>query len=369
MSVSARPHISAALQHLRFGVTLSGSMLCLALVAQLIVWGCVHFMDLRTKRLGPEGGAGTTLTVVTRGSGPGESAIEKTAPRAASGPGLSSRSLVDGSSKERGSATGAALAAEDAPVPTAVDVNLVKAPGDLMLGRFAGVVQTIGIIAALAMALLLVQGVLISAGAQAPGVEYCVTASFWGIVIACLCVPMTGLVPGSAFPGVFASYGVMAEMADLYRLDAPTALAGPGYYGLFCGLPMAVAMGVAACVLRFRAGVEEGVLVTSVSQLDEKIEREIRVNRDKWSMMGGRAVGALNKAMGDPIVRGPGSGAGGRAGAGHAGGAGLGSTGGPMMPGAGSSHLTGMAAGAEGMGPRPGEPPEAPPGLALRRPI
>lgn len=349
----ARPHISAALQHLRFGVTLCGSVLCLALVAQMIIWACVHFMDLRTRHLGPEAGPGANLTVVTRS--PGEEAVERTAPNPPRAT-PAARSLIDGgAARSRGAVSNAA---PEVPVPDGpADVNIVQAPGDLVLSRFAAVVQAVGIVAALALALLMVQGVLVASGAQVPGVEYCVTASFWGMVIGLVCVPMTGLVPGSAFPGVFASYGVMAEHADLYRGGSPTALGGPGYYGLFLLMPVATALGVAACVLRFRAGVEEGVIVTHTSQLDEKVEREIRSGRDKWSMMQGRAVGALNSAMGDPVARVPGSGAG------FSGGIKPGMTGVPGGP------ITGMAAGAESMGPRPGEPPEPPPGLALRRPI
>ncbi len=243
MPQPARPHIAAALQHLRSGVTLCGSVLCLALAAQVIVWACVHFMDLRTKRLGPETGA-APLTVVTRS--PGEDALEKTAPVPRAGPvgASSARSLIPGSNQARSSSV-PAEAPEAGPVAAPADVNLVRAPGDLVLSRVAAIVQAAGIIASVTLALVLVLGVLIASGAQAPGVQYCVTAAFWGIVIACLGVPMTGLVPGSAFPGVFASYGVMAQAADLYRLDSPTALPGPGYYGLFCLLPMAVAVGVA----------------------------------------------------------------------------------------------------------------------------
>ncbi len=345
MPASARPHISAALQHLRFGATLCGGALCLALFAQLIVWGFVHFMDVRTEHLGPTSATGSSLAVVTRATptGPGEAALEETS-KSTSTRGAG-RSLID--QGNRRTSDSASLTENTQPLtqPQGVEVNIVRPNRDLVLSRGAGLVPTIGIIAAVTLALLMFQGVIIAGGAQAPGVELCVTSSFWGFVIALLCVPMTALVPESAYSGVFASYPVMAQTADAFRNDSPTALSAPAYFGLYLLMPILVALGVAACVLRFRAGVEEGVIVTSVNQFDEKIEREIRTS--KWNIYNQpRTMGALNKAMGDRVS------------------------------GPGHSSITGMAAGAESMGPGPtgpggqgGDGPELPPGMALRRPI
>lgn len=284
MPAPSRPHISAALQHMRRGVTLAGVSLCLALIAQVVVWGCVHFMDLRTQTITPAGGA-TALTVVTKDSNAPK-------PHTGAQPSRAGRSLIESPAQ----ANAAAPPSEDANNP--INPNTVKAPSDLVLSRFAALVQTIGMLAALALFLLMLQGVVIAGGASVPGVELAVTAAFWSFVIAALCVPLTGLVPGSAYPGVFASYTVICAHADAYRLDAPTALGAPGYYGLFLLLPVLAGVGVAACVVRFRAGVEEGVIVTSVSQLDERIEKEIRSN--KWGALSTpRAMGALNRAIGD----------------------------------------------------------------------
>lgn len=341
----ARPHISAALQHLRFGATLSGGALCVALFAQLIIWGFVHFMDVRTQHLGPTSASGSSLAVVTKGepsAGPGEAALEATA-KSASNKGAG-RSLIDQGNRKTTESV-PMLEAATTGGATGTEVNIVRARGDIVLSRAAGLVQTIGIIAALTLALLMFQGVIIAGGAQAPGVEYCVTSSFWGFVIALLCVPMTAVVPGSAFSGVFASYPVLTAAADAFRTDSPTALSAPAYFGLHLLMPILTALGTASCVLRFRAGVEEGVIVTSVNQFDEKIEREIRTS--KWNIYNQpRTMGALNKAMGDRVS------------------------------GPGHSTITGMAAGAESMGPGPGGPgapngdgPELPPGMALRRPI
>jgi hypothetical protein len=330
------------LQHLRFGATLSGVTLCLALFAQIIVWGFVHFMDVRVQHLGPTAVSGSSLAVVTKAEPPAPAPEE--APKSGGTKG-SGRSLIDAPSRK--SAEAPVIEAAASEPPAGVEVNIVQARGDLLLSRVASFVQAVGIISALALALLMFQGVMISAGAQAPGVEFCVTASFWGFVIACLCVPMTMVVPGSAFSGVFCSYPVMTAAADGFRHDSPTALGAPGYFGLYLLLPILTACGAAACVLRFRAGVEEGVIVTSINQFDEKIEREIRTS--KWNIYNQpRTMGALNKAMGDRVAG----------------------------PGSGHGSITGMAAGAESMGPgAPGGPggggdgPELPPGMALRRPI
>ena len=65
------------------------------------------------------------------------------------------------------------------------------------------------------------------------------------------------------------------------------------------GLSLAVAIaGLAAAVIRFRVGVEHGVIVTNVSQLDEKLESEIR-GMKMGQLSSPRSVGALNTAIGD----------------------------------------------------------------------
>jgi len=318
---------------MRSGVTLSGATLCLALFAQLVVWGFVHFMDVRVERLGPSSATGASLEVVTRAAA-SESALEAVPPKAAKSARSSGRSLV--AAPPKASETPFASAVQPAD-QAGVDVNVVKTLADLLLRRIAGLVQTIGIISALALGLLMFQGVVIAGGAQAPGVEYCVTASYWGLVIIGLCVPMSVLAPGSPFDGVFAPYSAVAAAADAFRTGSPTALGASGYFGMYLLLPVLTAFGAVACVLRFRAGVEEGVIVTSVSQLDEKIEREIRTS--KWgAITSPRAMGALNKAIGD-----------------RPGGAEYGSN--PNAPNPGERM---------GMG---GEGPDLPPGMALRRPI
>jgi hypothetical protein len=50
----------------------------------------------------------------------------------------------------------------------------------------------------------------------------------------------------------------------------------------------------------FRAGVERGVIVTTISELDEALEREmLEIRRRGVGNNGPRAVGALNRALGD----------------------------------------------------------------------
>lgn len=300
MPAPSRPHISAALQHMRRGVTLAGVALCLALIAQVVVWGCVHFMDLRTQVVTPGSGTAALTVVVRDGAGTQTRAAPANPAPPANKVG---RSLVDGGG---GAPTNSSASAPAPPevAPETVNPNIVKSQGDLVLSRFAAIVQTIGVFAAVALFVLMLQGVVIAGGASVPGVELAVTAGLWSLVITALCVPLTGLIPGSGFPGVFASYQTICVHADAYRLDAPTALGAPGYYGLFLLLPVLVGLGTAACVVRFRAGVEEGVIVTSVTQFDERIEKEIRSN--KWGALSTpRAMGALNRAMGDRSATAP----------------------------------------------------------------
>ncbi len=334
MPAPTRPHISTALQHLRLGVSASGAVLCIALVAQVIVWGCVHFMDLRTQRLGPD--SPSALVVVNKTSAePADEETPTPEEPTASGAG---KSLISAPARAPGKSAGApSRAAAKETRGAGAEVNTVGTGSGLVLMRTAELVQTVGIVAALTMALLMFQGVLIGAGVNAPGIQFAVTASSWAVVIALLCVPLNSLLPGAAFGGVFRSYRTMADMVDAYRAGAADALGGPAYYGTFLILPFTVALAAAAAVLRFRAGIEEGVIITSVSQLDDKIEREIRTN--KWGALSSpRAMGALNRAIGDA----------------------------PEMPGH-HRHGAPMPVGSQPSGDESGASPL--PGSALRRPI
>lgn len=337
MPAQTRPHISTALQHLRLSVTGTGAALCLALMAQVVVWACVHFLDLRTQKLGPGPNDIGELTVIS-------APLNEPAPRPIETRPSAGKSLLGNEPRAERPPQSRSEARAAAPEPVrAADVNTVASPADLTLRRVAGLAQAVGVLASLLLALLMFQGVIIAAGAQAPGVQYAVTAGVWSMIIALLCVPMSSLIPSATFPGVFCSYAQLTRLVDAYRTPTGDSLSAPAYFGVFLALPGLLTLGTLATILRFRAGVEEGVIITNVSQLDEKIESEIR--RNKWGALAKpRAVGALNRAIGDR----------------------------PEMPPAGTvagglHPSLRRAAGAESLSPP--DDPDQPPGMPLRRPI
>ncbi len=249
-----RPHTSAAFQHLRIWITAFAGVLALALLSQVLVWSFVHFTDVRVTQLGP--GTGTSAPVVV------ESALEETA---------------------GGSWAGAA------------DPNTVGSAGGVRLRRTAALVQTVGVVSVLILMVLMLQGVSVAGGSNVPGVEMAVSACTWTLVVGALALPLGGLLPEVAFPGVFVSYETLVRTSMDMRGSGTGAFV---FYGQHLVLPLLMIGGLAAAVIRFRVGVEHGVIVTSISQLDEKVENEIR-SMKMGQLSSPRSVGALHSAIGE----------------------------------------------------------------------
>lgn len=269
MAYTPRPHISMALQHLRFGVTASAAVLALCLLAQIGVWAAVHFTEVRLTHVGPPDKPTTELTVVRSAPTPGE---EKASP--------------------------------SKPVPAlnpaeAAEVNQVPGPTHVRLRRFSGIVQSFGVLSAVVFAALCFQGVMLAGGAALPGVEKTVTAGTWALLIALVSLPVSSVVPTLPFPGVFAGYDATVRLSEAVRLGIEGAPGPVGYFAWNLGVPLVLLIGVALVLWRFRGGIEAGIIVTNVSQLDEKLEREIR-NMRLGQLSAPRAMGALNAALGDP---------------------------------------------------------------------
>ncbi|MEO1129783.1 MAG: hypothetical protein AAFX05_08780, partial [Planctomycetota bacterium] len=179
----------------------------------------------------------------------------------------------------------------------------VPGRGGILLERSAHVVQTLGIISVVGLTILMLQAVVIAGGGNVPGVEMAVTASSWTLVIAALALPWSALLSTFVFPGVFQSYDTLVASSEAFRLAGERA--NPlAYYSMHVLLPLLLLGGAAAAVIRFRMGVERGVIATHASQLDEKLEREIRA-RKLGELATPRAVGALNQAIGLPAPQRP----------------------------------------------------------------
>jgi hypothetical protein len=228
-------------------------VLALALLAQVLVWSIVHFTDVRESRLGP--GTGTSAPVVVA------STVEDAA------------SVGDG----------------------ATDANTVLSAGGVRLQRTAALVQTVGVVSCLILVALMLQGVVIAGGSSVPGVEMAVTACTWTLVVVALALPLGGVLPEVAYPGVFVSYETLVMSSMGVRGGGSGMLV---FYGHHMVLPLLMIAGLGAAVIRFRVGVEHGVIVTNMSQLDEKVEHEIR-SMKLGQLSTPRSVGALHSAIGE----------------------------------------------------------------------
>jgi hypothetical protein len=269
LSYSPRPHVSAALAHLRVSVTACAVALGLALVGQVVVWATVHYTDARLTDVAPASDGREGPLVVKAPAKPAAS---------------SSRSPE-------------ALGA----IPSLAEANHVPGERDAVLRRIAGFVQAVGVIASVLLAALMMQGVFLAGATAVPGVERAVSAASVAMVIALVCLPLSGLLPGVAFRGVFGPYAELVEASGRVRSGGPDAPPSIVFFGAFLVMPAAVLAALLQCVFRFRSGIEQGYIVTSVSEIEEKLEREIR-SMKTGQLAVPRAVGALNMALGAPVA-------------------------------------------------------------------
>ncbi|MFG0256702.1 MAG: hypothetical protein ACF8GE_02250 [Phycisphaerales bacterium JB043] len=241
--------------------------ICVSL--QTLTWAFVHFTDVRWKEV--------------------EEVVSDEQPVIVSEPGTSSSTRAAG-------ATPGGTAPKAIRTQTVL-INRVPSLQNTWFESTVTLVASIGFLAALLMAFRVHQGVVVAGGASVPGVEKVVTASSWAFIIALLCAPIGELVPAFPVHGVFASYESMTAASDLVKAKSPEAPGFFSYYGEFFVIPMLVLAATWFVVVHFLNGIDQGVIATSVSELDEKLEREM--SAAKAGGMTSRTAGALNRAIGD----------------------------------------------------------------------
>ena len=296
VSSTHRPHVSAALAHLRFGVTLAALTLSLALVAQVGVWCFVHFTEVRVENVADPEDKRQNFEVVT-------------SPEVGTLSGVSAAQGKENIEREPARTLDQKTKPEKTVQKSAepIDPNVVSSANDARLRSTAGVVQAVGILAALMLVVLMLQGVVVAGGGGVPGVEMAVSGATWSLIIGLLATPLNNIVPSAPFTGVFMSYDVMVSSSEAFRAKSFGAPGPFGFYMMHVVLPLLMLGGVAAAGLRFRAGIEQGVIATSVSEAEERIEREIRSRKRLGEAANTKAAGALTQTMGQPYV--PASGA------------------------------------------------------------
>ncbi|MEM8758578.1 MAG: hypothetical protein AAGF47_12455, partial [Planctomycetota bacterium] len=188
--MASRPHISAALRQLRVGVACASAALVAACLLQLVVFGCVHFTDMRFAQLEPA--VTHQPTIVKAGSDEGSSGL---------------RDLFQAPPPPSEEAPDLA-----GPPAEPIDPNRVQSAAGVVLERASEAAIVLGVFASVALCLHVVLGAVVAGGAAVPGVERVVSASTWSLVIVMLALPWHDVYPSMAFAGVFASYGDMVAL-------------------------------------------------------------------------------------------------------------------------------------------------------------
>lgn len=285
-----KTHISSAVKQLRVWITLAACVVAICCASQMVVYGFAAYTDVRWTEAKPAKKADRPLRVVA--AQPSESSGVPIG-----GEGQTSENGGDGTVV--GGVRGAAV--DSAVVP--FDPSRVKSATDRVLQRISGLACGIGVISTVVLCVLTLLGVVIAGGGSIPGVERATTAGVWSLVLAMLSLPWADLMPSMGLPGLFASYEHMSALLD-HTGPTITSLSGAGLAGQWVVAPM-VAMFVSLGVcLWFRAGVERGVIINSPSELDRAVEREVeQISRRGVTSSAPKAVGALNRAIGDePVV-------------------------------------------------------------------
>lgn len=232
--MTARPHISAALRQLRRGVNICAAGVAVACFVQLLVFGFVHFTDVRFKTLSVESVNRPVVVNASAGSAPA---------------GL--RALAD-------DGTPAALAddTESGAITGPADLNRVESTTGVLLNRFSQSASILGVFAALSLAAFTLLGAIVAGGGAVPGVERAVSACTWGLVLGLLVLPWQDIFASMPFAGVFTSYGTMVQ-------SSVGSMPGITLILVFIGIPLVAMVGALIVAVNFSTGVERGILASN----------------------------------------------------------------------------------------------------------
>jgi hypothetical protein len=264
--MAARPHISPALQQLRGWVTIAATVVILAALCQVAAYAIVRNTDVRATQL--EGTPNDTVVDDLRRGIPG-------ARQAVDTPGR--KSLAPAPAHPLATPGSAAVAASNHA--SAIDPNRIRSTTDANLKVACAFTTAVGLIASGALCILALLGIVVAGGGNVPGIAYTVRAGVWSIVILGMALPWSGFAGPTLVPGVFAGYGTLVAAAE--------GRTGAAVFTSFGMMPIVLVALSGCCLYWFRRGVEAGIVLTSLSEVDEALEREMGTIRE-------RGVGRLN---------------------------------------------------------------------------
>ncbi len=280
--MNERPHICNTLRQLRGWVTLAALCLTLACLTQMLVFGFVHYTDVRFTTVEAKPTEAPLKVVV--GEQPKDDDLFKPAAGTAGG---------------KSPKAHAASAGE----PAAVDPNRVLTSTDGVLRTTCDVAQTVGVIAAVWLCVLSLLSVCIAGPALVPGVEKAVTAGVWSIILCMLCLPLNDAMSSLSFRGVFASYHAVTAASAALDAGARGTISVMAQHLV---LPL-VGAALSMCVLIWhRIGVERGTLLLSAMQQEHMLEQEMAHIRSRGvNTASHRSAGALSRVLGEQAAASP----------------------------------------------------------------
>ena len=255
-----KPHVSQALAHLRFSVQLCALVLGLSLAANVGVWATVYFTEARWS----EETVSTEIAPPVR--------------------------VVESDAVSR---TGKSVTQRTATVE---ETRRVPSSAEVTMRDTWTLSAWVGSIAAIALLILMLEGVFVAGGANVPGVEKIVTATSWTLVLVMLSLPMQRLIPSFPTAGLFGPYGDMAALAELVKSGGEGAPGGLSYFAERLLLPIACLGMTVFIALRLTSGVERGVISRSVGEAELRLMAEMEQSQ-KSSGAQGRAQGALSVTL------------------------------------------------------------------------
>ncbi|MEQ8843821.1 MAG: hypothetical protein RIB58_03120 [Phycisphaerales bacterium] len=261
MHHTPRPHVSGALVQLRTTVTWSALAVIMAAVLQMLSFGFVHFTDVRWTMVETPPAA-QALRVV----GPEEAKAER-----AGRTGRQARQVQ-------------------------TEPQRVLSRWDGTLRTFTDASATIGLLSVATLWVGAVLGVVVAGGGAIPGVEHVVRAGTWSTILALSALPLVLTLPGLPLEGAFVSYQTLLLASEgSMQLDTVSLVAS------HLALPLIGAVMAGYALLCFREGVEAGIIVRSVSELDRKLDKELDSIRASGisSNHGQRMVGAVDRPIGE----------------------------------------------------------------------
>ncbi len=275
--MAARPHISPALQQLRGWVTIAACVVILAALCQVTAYAIVRNTDVRATHL--EGSPNDTVVDPDRRTDtPGRKSLSITP---SSPPPAAPAFTTPGS---------AAVAASSAP--GSVDANRIRSTTDANLEVACAFTSAVGLIASSVLCVCSLLGIVVAGGGNVPGIAYTVRAGVWSIVILGMALPWSGFAGPTLIPGVFAGYGTLVAAAE--------GRTGAAVFTSFVIMPVVLVALSGCCLFWFRRGVEAGIILTSLSEVDEALEREMGAIRERGVGRinpGGRASAGLHQVM------------------------------------------------------------------------